>query len=86
MTSDNQEPSQHQGSTETRHIDEQGKEHQLSGAEQNKRKEAVAYAAASIGLSGLKITESMRLLGERYIDGDIGLEEFVALSQQQLPL
>lgn len=84
MTSENQETAPHQESIDSAAIDVQGKARQLSQAEQNKRKEAVAFATASINLSGFKATEVMRLLGERYVSGDIDLNEFVTLSQQML--
>lgn len=85
MTSNNQEPTQHQGSTEIEAVDTKELEHQFSEAEQNERKKAVAFANASIGLSGFETSDEMRHLGQRYIIGEIDLNEFVTLSQKMLP-
>ncbi|WP_338513879.1 antitoxin VbhA family protein [Pseudomonas poae] len=85
MTSENQEPTQHQESTEIEAVDENNPEHQISEAEQNQRKKAVALANASIGLSGFETSEAMKHLGQRYITGEIDLNEFVMLSQKMLP-
>jgi hypothetical protein len=85
MTSNNQEPTQHQESTEIEAVDRKELEHQISEAEQNERKKAVAFAYASIGLSGFETSDEMRHLGQRYIIGEIDLNEFVMLSQRMLP-
>lgn len=85
MTSNNQEPTQHQGSNEIEAVDTKGPEHQISEAEQSERKKAVAFATASIGLSGFETSEEMKHLGRRYITGEIDLSEFVVLSQQMRP-
>jgi hypothetical protein len=85
MTSENQEPTQHQGSTEIEAGDGKDPERQISEAEQNQRKKAVALANASIGLSGFETTEGIKHLGQRYITGEIDLNEFVMLSQKMLP-
>ncbi|WLI34276.1 antitoxin VbhA family protein [Pseudomonas sp. FP818] len=85
MTSNNQEPTQHQGSTEIEAVDTKELEHQISEAEQNERKDAVAFANASIGLSGFETSDEMRHLGQRYIIGEIDLNKFVTLSQKMLP-
>ena len=85
MTSNNQEPTQHQGNTKIEAVDTKEPEHQISEAEQNERKDAVAFANASIGLSGFETSDEMRHLGQRYIIGEIDLNEFVTLSQKMLP-
>ncbi|MQQ37655.1 hypothetical protein GE543_25815 [Pseudomonas sp. SZ57] len=85
MTSEKQEPTQHQGSTEIEAVDGSNPEHQISEAEQNQRKKAVALTNASIGLSGFETSEAMKHLGQRYINGEIDLNEFVVLSQKILP-
>ena len=85
MTSNNQKPTQRQGSTEIEAVDKKELEHQISEAEQNERKDAVAFANASIGLSGFETSDEMRDLGQRYIIGEIVLNEFVTLSQKMLP-
>jgi hypothetical protein len=85
MTSYNQEPTQHQGSNEIEAVDTKGTAHKISEAEQSERKKAVAFANASIGLSGFEISEEMKHLGQRYITGEIDLNEFVMLSQKIRP-
>lgn len=85
MTSKNQVTTQHQGSTEIEAIDGKYPGRQIFEAEQNERKKAVAFANASIGLSGFETSEGMRHLSERYITGEIDLDEFVMLSQKMLP-
>ena len=85
MTSNNQEPTQHQESTEIEAVDRKELEHQISEAEQNERKKAVAFAYASIGLSGFDTSAEMKHLGQRYITGEINLNDFVMLSQKMLP-
>ena len=85
MTSENQKPTQHQGSTEIEAGDGKDLGHQISEAEQNQRKKAVALANASIGLSGFETSEEMKHIGLRYITGEIDLNEFVMLSQKILP-
>ncbi|NNG60254.1 antitoxin VbhA family protein [Pseudomonas fragi] len=84
MTLNNQEPTQHQGSKEIEAVDTKEPEHQISEAEQSERKRAVAFATASIGLSGFQTSEKMKQLGQRYITGEINLNEFVMLSQEML--
>ena len=82
MTSNNQEPTQHRGGSEIEAVDTKKLKHQISEAEQNERKKAVAFATASIGLSGLETSEKMKHLGQRYITGEIDLNEFVMFSQK----
>lgn len=38
----------------------------------------MSFATASLIQSGFEVTEAMQLLGERYINGEIELDEFVA--------
>lgn len=85
MTSNNQEPTQHQGSKEIEAVETKGPEYQIPEAEQSERKRAVAFATASIGLSGFETSEEMKHLGQRYISGEIDLNEFVMLSQKIRP-
>lgn len=85
MTSNNQEPTPHQGNTQIEAVDTKELKHQISEAEQNERKKAVAFANASFGLSGFETSEEMKHLGQRYITGEIDLNEFVILSQKMLP-
>jgi hypothetical protein len=85
MTSNNQEQTQHQGSNEIEAVDTKRPEYQISEAEQSERKKAVAFATASIGLSGFETSEEIKHLGQRYISGEIDLNEFVMLSQKMRP-
>jgi hypothetical protein len=85
MTSNNHEPTQHQGSKELEAVDTKEAAHKISEAERSERKKAVAFATASIGLSGFETSEEMKHLGQRYITGEIDLNEFVMLSQKMLP-
>ena len=85
MTSNYQEPTQHQENTKIEAVDSKELKHQISEAEQNERKKAVAFATASIGLSGFETTDEMKHLGQRYISGEIDLNEFLILSQKMLP-
>jgi len=85
MTSNNQELTPHQGNTKIEAVDTKELEHQISEAEQNERKKAVAFAYASIGLSGFDTSAEMKHLGQRYITGEINLNQFVMLSQKLLP-
>lgn len=85
MTSNSLEPTQRQGSNEIEAVDTKGPAHKISEAEQSERKKAVAFATASIGLSGFGTSEDMKHLGQRYITGEIDLDEFVILSQEMLP-
>lgn len=83
MTSDDQETAQHRSNFELSAGVEHPKVSQLSEAERSKRREAVAFANASANLSAFEITDGMKRLGERYISGEIDLEEFVATSQKE---
>lgn len=83
MTSDHQETAQHQSNIETSAGVDDPKVSQLSEAERSKRREAVAFANASANLSAFEITDGMKRLGERYISGEIDLEEFVATSRNE---
>jgi hypothetical protein len=83
MTSGDQETAQHQSNIEISVGVDQPKVSQLSEAERNKRREAVAFANASANLSAFEITDGMKRLGEHYISGEIDLEEFVATSRKE---
>lgn len=49
----------------------------ISGAERNRRVAAVNYARASVGLEGLSLSAADEENAQRFIDGNIDLEEFV---------
>ena len=83
MTSENHKTIQQQDNVDPSAGIDQLKEHQISESEQNKRKETVDFANASVNLSGFEVTEDMKRLGERYISGEIDLDEFVSISQQE---
>lgn len=83
MTSDHQETAQHRSNIELSAGVDHPKVCQLSEAERSKRREAVAFASASANLSAFEITDGMKRLGERYISGEIDLEEFVATSRKE---
>ena len=83
MTSENHKTTQQQDNVAPSAGIDQLKEHQISESEQSKRKETVDFANASVNLSGFEFTEGMKRLGERYISGEIDLDEFVSISQQE---
>lgn len=83
MTSEDQKTDQHQDNTELSAEIDRPKVYGLSEVERSKRREAVAFANASTNLSAFEITDGMKRLGERYISGEIDLEEFVATSRQE---
>ena len=83
MTSENHKTTQQRDNIDPSAGINQLKEHQLSASEQSKRKETVDFANASVNLSGFEVTDGMKRLGERYISGEIDLEEFLAISQQE---
>ncbi|MBL7230686.1 MAG: antitoxin VbhA family protein [Pseudomonas sp.] len=83
MTSDDQETAQHQSNIGISAGVDQPEVSLLSEVERSKRKEAVAFANASTNLSAFEITDSMKRLGERYISGEIDLEDFVATTRDE---
>ncbi len=54
----------------------------LTESERSERIKAVSFANASLNQSGFEVTEAMQLLGERYINGEIELDEFVATAMK----
>ncbi|WP_239990086.1 antitoxin VbhA family protein [Corticimicrobacter populi] len=48
-----------------------------SGAEHDRRIAAVNYACASVGLEGFSLSAADEEHAQRFINGDIDLEEFV---------
>ncbi|MEA9979701.1 MULTISPECIES: antitoxin VbhA family protein [unclassified Pseudomonas] len=83
MTSENHKTTQQQDNAAPSAEIDQLKEHQISESEQGKRKETVDFANSSVKLSGFEVTKGMKRLGERYISGEIDLDEFVSISQQE---
>lgn len=49
----------------------------IPGAERDRRVAAVNYARASVGLEGFSLSAADEEHAQRFIDGDIELEEFV---------
>lgn len=50
--------------------------------ERLKRKDAVDFARASLGLSGFKIATEHEARARRFIDGEISLEEFLGAADK----
>lgn len=48
----------------------------ISVAEQNKRREAVEYAKASVELEGISLSKGLLDLADQYIKGLLSREEF----------
>ena len=48
----------------------------ISEAEQNKRREAVEYAKASVGLEGITLSQNLLDIADKYIQGLLTREEF----------
>jgi hypothetical protein len=57
----------------------------ITAAEQSRRREAVDFACASIGLEGFTITKEHEARAERYVLGEIDLQEFIAGSSDVTP-
>lgn len=49
----------------------------ISDTERSRRQSAVNYARASVGLEGFSLSEADEAHAQRFIDGQIGLQEFV---------
>ncbi|MGZ8139295.1 antitoxin VbhA family protein [Bordetella bronchiseptica] len=49
----------------------------ISDTERSRRQSAVNYARASVGLEGLSLSEADEAHAQRFIDGQISLQEFV---------
>lgn len=50
----------------------------IDDAEQEKRRALIASAKASVGLEGFVISREMEELSQRFIDGEIDLQELIA--------
>lgn len=51
----------------------------ISDEERRKRREAIDYGVASVGLEGFTISAEAAAENERYIDGEITMDELIAL-------
>lgn len=49
----------------------------INAIERQRREEAVNYARASVGLEGFKISPEDEAHAQRFINGEISLEEFL---------
>src|SRR5690606_14877975 len=49
----------------------------ISDAERSRRQSAVNYARASVGLEGFSLSEADEAHAQRFVDGQISLQEFV---------
>ncbi|QET69317.1 antitoxin VbhA family protein [Bordetella bronchiseptica] len=49
----------------------------ISDTERSRRQSAVSYARASVGLEGFSLSEADEAHAQRFIDGQISLQEFV---------
>jgi hypothetical protein len=52
----------------------------ITPEERRKREEAVRFGHACVGLEGFKQTPASIALAQRFIDGEIDMDEFIALS------
>lgn len=50
---------------------------EVRAAERKLREEAVRYATASVGLEGFEISAIDKARAQRFIEGDISLDEFL---------
>jgi hypothetical protein len=49
----------------------------ISDIERSRRQSAVNYARASVGLEGFSLSEADEAHSQRFVDGQISLQEFV---------
>ncbi len=49
----------------------------ISDTERSRRQSAVKYARASVGLEGFSLSEADEAHAQRFVDGQISLQEFV---------
>lgn len=52
----------------------------ITPEEHRKREDAVRFGHACVGLEGFKQTPAAIALAQRFIDGEIDMDEFIALS------
>lgn len=65
-------------------IHEPGPSKTISNVERERRKAAVDYARASVGLEGFSLSESDEVHAQRFINGGISLSEFLQLRPDAL--
>lgn len=56
----------------------------ISTAERKRREEAVNYSRASVGLEGLKLSKADEQHAQRFIDGEIELDEFIKVRNESV--
>ncbi|WP_282397595.1 antitoxin VbhA family protein [Pseudomonas sp. PS01298] len=78
MTFENQNAAKQQGKVPPSTSDDRPDTELLTESERSERIKAVSFATASLIQSGFEVTEAMLLPGERYINGEIELNEIVA--------
>jgi len=52
----------------------------ITPEERRKREDAVRFGQACVGLEGFEQTPAAIALAQRFIDGEINMDEFIALS------
>ncbi len=57
---------------------------EISAEEKAARRQAVEYAQASVALEGLKQTDEAIAYAQRFIDGEIDLDEYLATTYDEL--
>jgi len=56
----------------------------ISDEERQARQQAVEYARASVALEGLEQTEAAKAHAQRFIDGEIDLEQYLSASYDDI--
>ena len=51
----------------------------ISAEERARRKESIDFARGSVRFEGVTLTTEMEALNQRYINGELGLDEYLAL-------
>lgn len=54
----------------------------ISKAEMERRKSAVEYAQNSVRLEGIILIDEIKTLNERYINGEIGIQDLINESKK----
>lgn len=49
----------------------------ISAVERERRQKAVEFAHASVGLEGFKLSDEEKKHAQRFVNGEIGLQEFI---------
>lgn len=54
--------------------------HKIDDEERRARQQAVEYAQASVSLEGFEVSDASKALAQRFIDGEIDLDEYLNTS------